>query len=295
MNAIAPLQLGPLDPEDLQLVESELSRLATWRRAGVVMMYLPALGLLLAMGAFVSYKANLIQQVTMALAGLLVLFGLPLAPIGAVVRVFASRRLRRLGHDLVVVALPASPALRIGDVLGNWRVARATPSLIRLRYELVARPLGAALRFGVDGLMLGIVSVTVVSAVRLGTPSGWGVVALIAALTTLVSSSMGGGSLVIDRNSGRVAVRFSGHPVWGVVPMGGWRVERAELDGVMLGEGMLVVRTQSRGIRILRGFGVGPYGLWQLRRLAAMFVADPGRVALASGAHGEDEASRAIA
>lgn len=284
-----------LDEGDIHLIDEELAHLAARRRLGGLLMYAPILGLLLLIGAGVSGSpATALGSAMMALGAAMVVVGLPLAPLGLVLRVVFGVRLDRLALSLGVDHLAAAPPVSEGERLGHWRVIAADGRSIRLRHEIGPGLVAYAVRFGVDAILVSIVTLGVVAAIRSGQAGSWVGTGMLALLTIVLSAAVGGGRIDIESAHpaeaagadgampGAPSIHFSGHRIWGLFTVGRWQIPPERFEGVTVSEGAMHLVTAGQGLRSVGGFGRGPYGRWQLRRLARQIAGERVRDATAA-------------
>lgn len=255
-------------------IDAELSRLASRKRLGSLLILLPVVGILfvIAAGARPSSPFN---HAVFALGSSLVLLGIPLAPLGLVVHVLFSIRLQRRSADLDIDRLPDLP-LQAGDRLASWRITHASSRAITLLHEPGPRIVSLAMRLSIEAILLAIAAVAILGAVRSGYPSAWVGAAFVLAIASAISASLGGGRLTILDPAVAPSIRFSGHRLWSIIRIAPWSIPFERLEELTTIDGALLVR-DHRGTRSLSGFPRGPFGRWQMRRLQTMVLgpADP--------------------
>ncbi len=266
------MRTPPLDQRDLSALDDELAELHARRTMGVLLLYLPLLGLALVIASATS-SAPFLRDALLAVGWLLFIIGLPAAPLGAILRLVFAARLRRrcrgLDPDLLPDTLPLKPA----DRIDAWRITVLTPDRIELACEPAPPILHAPLRYALDAVLLAICAVALVGALQ--TPHAAPLVAaiLVFLCAAAISASLDAGRLVITDPARAPSLTYTAHRIWSLFPLARWTVPFDDLEDIELADGALVVRTPSATHAIM-GFAKDPLARWRARRLLHMIL-DP--------------------
>jgi len=257
---------------DLHALDCELAELHARGTVGALLLYLPLLGLALIVASATS-STPFLRDALLAVGWLLVIIGLPAAPLGALLRLVFAARLRRKCRNLDPDILPDTLPLKPADRIANWRITRLTPDRIELACEPAPPILHTPMRFAVDAILVAICAVTLVGALQSPHPSALVASALVLVCAAVISASLDPDRLVITNPARAPSLTYTGHRVWSLFHLVRWSVPFEDLEDITLADDALIVRTPSTTHAIM-GFARDPLARWRARRLIAMIL-DP--------------------
>ncbi len=260
-----------IDQLDLRTLDDELTRLQARCRLASLLLYLPLVGVALLIAAN-THPAPLIRDALLAVGWILLTLGLPAAPLGIVLRILFTTRLRLRCRRLDPDRMPDAIPLRTDDRIGAWRITRLTPHRIELACASAPPIIHATLRLAIETCFLTVCALTVANALRYPHPAILLSTAFVILLSSTISARLGAGRLVITDPAQTPSLTYTGSRLWSAIRFGRWAVSFDELEDITLENGALVVRSRSR-THALPAFADTPLARWRARRLIAMILA----------------------
>jgi len=257
---------------EASLIDAQVGRLDAQRRVGEILLSVPITGLVLLIASGTGLpRVMLLNQILGWVGMVLLVVGLPTVPAGIALRLVSGYRIRRLCGSATLDVLGSVPPLRAGDRLGGWRLVRTDRERMVLAHSLGPALLTGAMRTGLEAIMLGVLAVSMVGAIRSGMPGAWIACAVLAVFATAVSASLSPSTLEVAHPGGRPSISYGGLRVWGLLTLGRWHVPFDDLEDLAWTDTALLIHS-SGGVRRIAGFGRGPLGQWQVRRLCAAIL-----------------------